>query len=133
MHRRLHLRSHRRARGGTAAATERCLSPHRFDDRINALSDQDWAWWPLLALRPRREQPLSEARLFLIALLFGGLCAAVSVALVWLLFGSPLPLAIVTVAALTFALFYLTARLTLFRSWNRRALRLQRANAQRED
>ncbi|WP_386070244.1 hypothetical protein ACFJIW_06915 [Tahibacter sp. UC22_41] len=109
------------------------MSAHRFEDRINALSDQDWAWWPLLALRPPREQPISEARLFLIALLFGGLCAAVGVALVWLLFGSPLPLAVFTVAALTFSLFYLTARLTLFRSWNRRALRLQRANAQGED
>ncbi|WP_257386891.1 hypothetical protein [Tahibacter caeni] len=109
------------------------MSAHRFEDRINALSDQDWAWWPLLALRPPREQPLSEARLFLIALLFGGLCAAVGVALLWLLFGPPLPLAAVSVAALTFLLFYLTARATLFRCWNRRALRLQRANAQHDD
>ena len=109
------------------------MSSHRFEDRINALSDQDWAWWPLLALRPPREQPLSEARLLLIALLFGGLCAAAGVLLLWLLIGPPLPLAVVTVAALTFVLFYLTARLTLFRCWNRRALRLQRANARRED
>jgi hypothetical protein len=47
------------------------MSAHRFEDRINALSDQDWAWWPLLALRPRRDEALSEARLFVIALVFG--------------------------------------------------------------
>jgi hypothetical protein len=106
------------------------VAAHRFEDRVNALSDQDWAWWPLLALRPRREQSLSEARLFAIALLFGGLCAAAGVILLWLLFGPPLPLAAVSVAAVTFVLFYVTARWTLFRSWNRRAARL-RADAAR--
>lgn len=100
------------------------MTAHRFEDRINALSDQDWAWWPLLPLRPPREEALSEARLFLIALLFGGPCAAAAIALLWLLFGPPLPLAAASVAAVTFALFYLTARFTLFRSWNRRAARL---------
>ncbi len=100
------------------------MTTHRFEDRINALSDQDWAWWPLLSLRPPRDEALSEARLFLIAILFGGLCAAAAVALLWLLFGPPLPLAAASIAAVTFALFYLAARLTLFRSWNRRAARL---------
>lgn len=103
------------------------MTTHRFEDRINALSDQDWAWWPLLLLRPPREEALSEARLFLIAILFGGLCAAAAVALLWLLFGPPLPLAAASTAAVTFALFYLVARLTLFRSWNRRAARLSAA------
>lgn len=105
------------------------MTAHRFEDRINALSDQDWAWWPLLSLRPPREKALSEARLALIALLFGGLCAASAIVLLWLLFGPPLPLAAASVAAMTFVLFYLAARLTLFRSWNRRAARL--ASAQR--
>lgn len=101
------------------------MTRHRFDDRVNALSDLDWAWWPLLALRPRRDEALSEARLFVIALVFGGLCAAFSVVLLYLLFGDPLRLAVASVAALTFALFYIAARLTLFRCWNRRAARLR--------
>ena len=105
------------------------MTAHRLEDRINALSDQDWAWWPLLSLRPRRDEALSEARLFLIAILFGGLCATAAVALLWLLFGPPLPLAAASIAAVTFALFYLAARLTLFRSWNRRAARLGAAAA----
>ena len=100
------------------------MTTRRLDDRINALSDQDWAWWPLLSLRPPRDEALSEARLFLIAILFGGLCAAAAVALLWVLFGPPLPLAAASIAAVTFTLFYLAARFTLFRSWNRRAARL---------
>jgi len=100
------------------------MATHHLEDRINALSDQDWAWWPLLSLRPRRDEPLSEARLFLIAIVFGGLCAAASVVLLWLLFGPPLPLAAAAIAAVTFVLFYVAARFTLFRSWNRRAARL---------
>ncbi|WP_313919108.1 hypothetical protein [Tahibacter sp.] len=105
------------------------MTVHRLEDRINALSDQDWAWWPLLSLRPPRDETLSEARLFLIAILFGGVCATAAVALLWLLFGPPLPLAAASIAAVTFALFYLAARLTLFRSWNRRAARLGAAAA----
>ena len=66
------------------------MAAHRFEDRVNALSDLDWAWWPLLALRPRRDEPLSEARLFIIALVFGSVCAAFSVLLMYLLFGEPL-------------------------------------------
>ncbi len=100
------------------------MATHRFEDRINALSDQDWAWWPLLSLRPRRDEALSEMRLFVIAIVFGGLCAAAAVVLLWLLFGPPLWLAAASIAAITFALFYVVARLTLFRSWNRRAARL---------
>jgi hypothetical protein len=103
------------------------MSAHRFEDRINALSDQDWAWWPLLALRPRRDEALSEARLFAIALVFGGLCSVFAIVLLYLLFGEPLPIAVASVAALTFSLFYVTARLTLFRCWNRRAARLRGA------
>ncbi|MBL8297216.1 MAG: hypothetical protein JNN30_02605 [Rhodanobacteraceae bacterium] len=101
------------------------MSAHRFEDRINALSDQDWAWWPLLALRPRRDQTLSEARLFVITLVFGSLCAVFAVLLLYLLFGEPLLLAVVSIAALTFTFFYVAARLTLFRCWNRRAARLR--------
>jgi hypothetical protein len=101
------------------------MSAHRVEDRINALSDQDWAWWPLLALRPRRDEALSEARLFVIALVFGGLCAAFAVLLLYLLFGEPLLIAAASIAALTFTLFYVAARFTLFRYWNRRAARLR--------
>ena len=107
------------------------MSAHRLEDRINALSDQDWAWWPLLALRPRRDEALSEARLFVIALVFGGLCAAFAVLLLYLLFGEPLLIAAASIAALTFALFYVAARFTLFRCWNRRAARLRATPAGR--
>jgi uncharacterized membrane protein YqjE len=101
------------------------MARRSFEQRINALSDQDWAWWPLLALRPRREQDLSEARLLAVALLFGGFCAAASVLLLYLLFDDLLVLAALSVAALTFVVFYISARFTLQRSWNRRAARLR--------
>jgi hypothetical protein len=48
-----------------------------------------------------------------------------AVVLLYLLFGEPLLIAVASVAALTFSLFYVTARLTLFRCWNRRAARLR--------
>lgn len=98
----------------------------RWHDRVNALSDQDWAWWPLLSLRPRRDEALSQARLLLIALVFGGACAAASALLYWLLFDPPLLLAAVSIAAVTLALFYAAAYLTLYRSWNHRAQTLRR-------
>ncbi|TDR46639.1 hypothetical protein DFR29_103175 [Tahibacter aquaticus] len=96
-----------------------------WDDRVNALSDQDWAWWPLLSLRPLREQALSHARLLQIVLGFGGVCACFSVLLYWLLFDTPDWLVAASLAGVTVALFYAAARLTLYRSWNRRAARLR--------
>lgn len=98
----------------------------RWHDRVNALSDQDWAWWPLLALRPRRDQALSQTRLLVIALVFGGACAVASALLYWFLFDPPLVLAAASIAAVTLALFYLAAYLTLYRSWNHRAGHLGR-------
>lgn len=98
----------------------------RWHDRVNALSDQDWAWWPLLSLRPRREEALSQARLLVIALVFGGACAVASALLYWLLFDPPLVLGAVSIAAVTLALFYVAAYLTLYRSWNHRAVLLRR-------
>lgn len=106
------------------------MAQRRFEDRINALSDQDWAWWPLLTLRPRREQAISEARLLLIALLFGGFCAVAGVLLLYLLLGELLPQAAAVVVLLSLAVFYSALRLTLFRSWNRRAARLAAAAAE---
>lgn len=98
----------------------------RWHDRVNALSDQDWAWWPLLSLRPQRDQALSQARLLVITLIFGGACAVASALLYWLLFDPPLLLAAASIAAVTLALFYVAAYLSLYRSWNHRAGQLRR-------
>lgn len=97
-----------------------------WHDRVNALSDQDWAWWPLLTLRPPREETLSQARLLVIALVFGGACAVASALLYWLLFDPPLVVAAVSIAAVTLSLFYAAAYFTLYRSWNHRAVQLRR-------
>lgn len=106
------------------------MAQRRFEHRINALSDLDWAWWPLLALRPRREQAISEARLLLIALLFGGFCALTGLLLLYLLLGELPRDAGTAVATACLAVFYLALRFTLFLCWNRRARRLAAAAAQ---
>ncbi|MCQ4164524.1 hypothetical protein [Tahibacter harae] len=108
------------------------MAQRRFEDRINALSDQDWAWWPLLTLRPPRTQAISEARLLLIALLFGGFCALAGLLLVYLVLGELPPDAGAAVAAACLAVFYLALRFTLFLCWNRRAGRLAAAAAERD-
>lgn len=113
------------------------MPQRRYEDRINALSDQDWAWWPLLVLRPQRQQAISEARLLLIALLFGGFCALAGLLVMYLLvtyalLDELLPLPAAVFALIVVVLFYGALRLTLFRCWNRRAARLAAAAAEED-
>ena len=94
-----------------------------LEDAINELCDKDSGWWPFLFLRPRRTAPITSARVFLLALLYG-LPAALGMNVIMKathdtppLHPAVFPLAVV----LAFFTFY---RVTFALCWNRRAARL---------
>ncbi|MGH7286013.1 MAG: hypothetical protein ACRELY_31215 [Polyangiaceae bacterium] len=91
-----------------------------IEDVLNAVSDQDWAWWPFLDLRPALHEPLTTKRVLHMSLCFGPLMALL---LLPLTFGNLTlreSIAIVLVSILvTFAIY----RSTFAVAWNRRASR----------
>jgi len=96
-----------------------------MEDFFNKLADADWTWWPLLSLRPPRDQKINNLRLLkltaflgtfagLAVFLLGGLSHKIPFtilnALLWL------------ALAWVFIFAYCKFLLALF--WNRRAARL---------
>ena len=97
-----------------------------FERIVNGFSDDDKGWWPFLFMRPETHGKMSDARVFLLASLYGvlvGLVANVAVR-----FGhhgaqmSPL-----TFPVLTTLTFFVVYRFSFALCWNRRAARLARS------
>src|SRR5262245_53467196 len=102
------------------------MSMDQLERALNAMTDEDWGWWPFLWLRPRKHVDLGLARLAAIAILQGLPCGAVaSLALVLARSGAR-SAAPWVVAAFPLLLFFLGSVL-VGPMWNRRAARLRRA------
>lgn len=44
-----------------------------FEKMVNDLSDKDREWWPFVALRPERDQPMKNRVVFVLAALYGAM------------------------------------------------------------
>lgn len=99
------------------------MLPPAFDDAINERSDQDWAWWPFLWVRPEKHERMSFARVAAMATLFGVPCGALASLLFAVAMRSTwttLPLGMICFP-LT---LYLFGHFVVARAWNRRAVRV---------
>lgn len=97
---------------------------NRLEQALNRVSDQDWSWWPLLALRPASYEPVTPGILFRLLVCFGALSGAV---IVLLLLAYQVP---VTPLRVVFSLLFggfgylLIYGGSFVWAWNRRAARL---------
>ena len=91
-----------------------------LEDVFNAVSDQDWAWWPFLDLRPEMHEPLTTRRVAHMSVCFGPLMALL---LLPLTFGTLTVLGSAAVVALSIAVTFVIYRSTFAVAWNRRAAR----------
>jgi hypothetical protein len=97
---------------------------NRLESLANWLSDQNWGWWPFLALRPPKDKPMDSWLVAKLCLCFAPLYWIVLlVGVPWATHSWTSGLRFPELAAASLALF-LFYRLTFALCWNRRALRL---------
>ena len=99
-----------------------------LDEWVNALSDRDESWGPLLFLRPGRHARLSWRRAGWLSILVGtslGLFGSVVLALIGRVLGREPPPVYLMPLALS-AVYFLVWQVMFAPAWNRRAERLSR-------
>lgn len=107
--------------GGEAEpSTERPLS--KLTDTLNWLSDMDWGWWPVVALRPKRSEDIDSAVVLKLTPIFGSFTAMVPILTRLMSPAMALVLGWIT--------FFVVYRLTFAIAWNARA-RVLRDEARR--
>jgi hypothetical protein len=102
----------------------------KLENFINGLTDMDWGWWPVLFLRPPKDQEMDDRMLLKLTFVFGSLVGALFMLALLLVgtgsltFGDML-LFIVFCLFLGWTLFFVVYKLTFAYFWNRRARRLR--------
>jgi hypothetical protein len=97
-----------------------------LENAINRLSDFDAGWWPLLRLRPPKDQLMGTARLLKIVGAAGALVAVPLVGIAAVLQHPYLPwLDLAKYLGLACVGFFFLYKFTFALAWNRRARRLQ--------
>lgn len=99
------------------------MLPSAFDDAVNELSDQDWAWWPFLWVRPEKHARMSMVRVATMAILFGvpsGALASIVFAVAMRSTWTTVPTGMLCFPLTLFLFGYLVVA----RAWNRRSLRV---------
>ena len=101
---------------------------NRFQARLVELTDADWAWWPLVHLRPAKYQLMTGGFVAKLTLVYGTMAALLLVALIWN-GGERNPAVLLSFALLAMVAFFVVYRLTFARWWNERATQFQQAGA----
>lgn len=97
-----------------------------LENAVNRLSDFDAGWWPLLRLRPAKDQLMNTVRLLKIVGAAGALVGLPLVGIAAVLQHPFLPwLDLAKYLALACVGFFFVYRFTFALAWNRRARRLQ--------
>ena len=91
-----------------------------IEDVLNAVSDEDWAWWPFLDLRPASDEPLTTLRVAHMSLCFGPLMALL---LLPLTFGNLTVAESIAIVLASIVVTFVIYRTTFAVAWNRRASR----------
>lgn len=94
-----------------------------LEDFLNWLTDMDSGWWPLLHLRPQKNQDIDNRALFKITLCFG-LIPGVGLFLLGSFGPRSVNSFIISIVAGWIA-FFLIYKVTCAAAWNRRARRLR--------
>ena len=98
-----------------------------LEDFFNKIADADWTWWPLLSLRPAKDQKLDNIRLLKLTAFFGAFtggglfCIGTALGKIYLS-----PWNALYLLAVCSAFIFLFCKFILAFFWNRRAARLQK-------
>ena len=112
---------------GTNSPQQRPSVTREIEDFMNWLSDMDWAWWPVVSLRPQKDREIDNRVLLRISPIFGS--AAGILAFTWLVVIARL-LPFTSIGLLTHVLigcvgFFVVYKISFASFWNRRARRLR--------
>lgn len=98
----------------------------QIENFMNKLTDIDWGWWPVLFLRPAKDQDIDNVILLKLSFVFGSAIGIFSLLIVFLRTGS-VTLGIILYAFLLGWLFFFVGyKVTFVYFWNRRAERLRK-------
>ena len=92
---------------------------------LNRLTDADWGWWPVLSLRPAKDQDIDNLILVKLSLVFGPSAGFLAAFLVGVLLGIPSWRIFVVAIIATTILFFVIFKFTFAVCWNRRARQLR--------
>ena len=93
---------------------------------MNEWTDRDWGWWPLLKLRPKKEEAMTSRLLIKMTGLFGSCSGALAWVFIRLRHDDVSLLAPGFIVACSWLFFYFGYRFTFARAWNARAAELNR-------
>jgi hypothetical protein len=99
-----------------------------IEDFSNWLTDMDWGWWPLLHLRPKKNQDMDNRLLFKLTPFFGSVAGIIIFA--GGCFGRYSVLGFVLCISFGWLVFFLSYKASFAAAWNRRAARLRAAEIQ---
>jgi hypothetical protein len=97
-----------------------------IEDFMNWLTDMDWGWWPVVSLRPPKDEDIDNRVLFKISPIFGSM-AGLLFLFIRIVDGSERFTFTSVIAYLLFgcALFFILYKFTFAYFWNRRARRMR--------
>jgi hypothetical protein len=96
----------------------------RIEAVSNWLADLDWTWWPLLSLRPAKDESITHRVVARATAFFGPVAALLVAALLWLV-GERRVGVLLSCSVPMVLVFYVVMRGVTARYWNRRAARLR--------
>jgi hypothetical protein len=100
-----------------------------IEDSMNAMTDMDMGWWPVLFLRPEKDKDIDNLVLFKLSLVFGS-ALGVFFSLGYLLFAKPINWGLAVILFLAgWVVFFFGYKFTYAYFWNRRAKRLRAAKS----
>ncbi len=98
-----------------------------LEDLFNSIADIDWTWWPLLSLRPAKDQKIHNLPVLKLTAFFGtftgGCLFGIGLILNKIYFS---PWNLLYLVAVFSALFFAYGKFVLAYFWNRRADRLKK-------
>ncbi|MDQ7027837.1 MAG: hypothetical protein Q9P01_17270 [Anaerolineae bacterium] len=112
-----------------------------LEDSLNWLSDIDWGWWPMLFLRPAKNEVMTTPRILKISVYYGTI-GAIVVAIPFILrflqcddcfLLDNAPLTLLAFAFYMYTFMFLLYRFIFSIAWNNRAMRLQKKKRKPQD
>lgn len=100
-----------------------------LQNKLNDLSDKDWGWWPLLSIRPKKDERMTSGLLLKLTAVVGSCSGAWAATVIHLRHNDVSLRATMLIVMLSWLFFYLTYRFTFARAWNARAAELNRRAA----
>jgi hypothetical protein len=102
----------------------------KLENFMNWLTDMDWGWWPILFLRPPKDQEMDNLVLLKMTPFFGSVVGILFLLVV--VFGATgiptsgnIIFALILCVLVGWILFFVIYKLTFAYFWNRRARRLR--------